>query len=62
MNQLMVFIIGFIPGVFYLLYFYLMDKYEREPVKLIIKTYFMGMLVAVPISILEAPFAFSGLS
>ena len=60
MEKLLIFFIGFLPGVFYLWYFYKKDKYEPEPVRLIIKTYFMGMLAAIPISFLEAPFAFSG--
>lgn len=60
MEKILIFFLGFLPGVFYLWYFYKKDKYEPEPVKLIIKTYFMGMAAAIPISLLEAPFAFSG--
>jgi len=60
MDKLLVFIIGFVPGILWLIYFYKKDKYEPEPVKLIVKTYFLGIVIAIPISALEAPFAGSG--
>ena len=56
MDKLLVFLAGFIPGIVWLFYFYKKDKYEPEPVRLIIKSYLLGMAIAVPVSILEAPF------
>lgn len=51
--------LAFAPGIFWLWYFYKKDKLEPEPKHLIVKTFFLGMLVAVPVTLLEAPFGSS---
>lgn len=38
---------AFIPGIAWLVYFYRCDRYEPEPVKLVFRTFFVGMLVAL---------------
>jgi RsiW-degrading membrane proteinase PrsW (M82 family) len=38
---------AFIPGIAWLYYFYRCDRYEPEPVKLVIRTFIVGMLVAL---------------
>ncbi len=41
------------PGVFLVIYFYLLDKYEPEPIKKIIITFFLGFLAAFVAIIIE---------
>ncbi|MBU2513767.1 PrsW family intramembrane metalloprotease [bacterium] len=45
--------LGFLPGIFWLYYFYRKDVIEPEPKSLIAKTYLVGILVAVPVVIAE---------
>lgn len=45
--------ISFAPGIFWLWYIYNKDKYSREPVKLIIEVFFLGMLSALLAIVLE---------
>ena len=45
-------ILGFIPGVVWLLYFYFKDK-NREPKKLIVLTFLVGFLMIIPAAIIE---------
>lgn len=42
------------PSTALLYYFYLRDKYEKEPKGLLIKAFFMGMLSIVPVIFLES--------
>ena len=46
-------VFGFAPGLFWLYYFYKKDKYEPEPKKAIIKTFFLGIIAAIPVCIAE---------
>lgn len=41
------------PGLLWLWYFYRMDHYEPEPLKLILKTFFAGLLLVIPAGLLE---------
>jgi len=41
------------PGVFLTWFFYVRDRYEREPRKLIVLTYFLGVLSVIPAFFLE---------
>ena len=56
MDTLTILALGLAPGIFWLWYFYRKDKLEPEPKHLIIKTFFLGMVSAVPAIILETPF------
>ena len=47
---------SFAPGVFWLWYFYRKDKLEPEPKKLIIKTFFVGIVLGIPATCLEILF------
>ncbi|MCP4755813.1 MAG: PrsW family intramembrane metalloprotease [Proteobacteria bacterium] len=51
-------IVGFLPGIFWLYYFYKKDVIEPEPRSLIIKTYLVGILVAVPVVVVEMKLPF----
>ncbi|MBS7628697.1 PrsW family intramembrane metalloprotease, partial [Candidatus Bathyarchaeota archaeon] len=41
------------PGIFFLWLFWVRDKYEREPVRLLLATFFLGALSILPTIILE---------
>jgi RsiW-degrading membrane proteinase PrsW (M82 family) len=45
--------VGLAPGLFWLWYFYSQDKYEPEPLSLIAKMFFLGMVAAVIAFFLE---------
>ncbi len=49
-------ILGLAPGLFWLFYFYKKDKYEPEPKKLIIKTFLIGIIAAIPVIFIERIF------
>ena len=51
------FILAFAPGLFWLWYFYHRDRYEPEPVPLVLKIFFLGMLVTIPVAFIEGAFA-----
>jgi RsiW-degrading membrane proteinase PrsW (M82 family) len=44
------------PGLFWLWFFYKKDKLEPEPKLLIIKTFFGGVFLAIPVLMVQAPF------
>jgi protease PrsW len=46
-------IIALAPGIIWLLYFYLKDRYQPEPLRVIIKLFFVGVIIVVPIGIIE---------
>lgn len=41
------------PGVFWLWYFWRKDKYEREPARYLVATFFLGVVMVVPAALLE---------
>ena len=41
------------PGLLWLWYFYRQDRFEPEPVKLILKVFFTGILLVIPAGLLE---------
>jgi RsiW-degrading membrane proteinase PrsW (M82 family) len=57
MNISVIFALAFLPGVFWLWYFYKKDKFEPEPKRLIVKTFFWGMAGIIPAFIFEFPFS-----
>ncbi|WP_419886984.1 glutamic-type intramembrane protease PrsW [Neobacillus niacini] len=44
---------GIAPGLALLSYFYLKDKYEPEPVSMVLNTFFYGALIIIPIAFFE---------
>ena len=56
MIVLMIIALGFAPAIFWLYIFYRWDRYEPEPIKMIIRIFLLGMLAAIPAAIVEAPF------
>ena len=58
---LFVVVLGFAPGIIWVLYFYREDKWEPEPKKLIAKVFLYGIIIALPVLFLEIPFLFSEL-
>ena len=49
-------LISILPGVLWARYFYAKDKYEPEPVLLLIRDFLVGMAIVLPASLLEHPF------
>jgi len=48
--------LGFAPGIYWLWFFYRKDRWEPEPKKLILKSYLLGIVVALVILFLISPF------
>ncbi len=47
---------GFAPGIALLSYFYLRDKYETEPIGMVLKTFISGMLIVFPVMVIQYAF------
>jgi RsiW-degrading membrane proteinase PrsW (M82 family) len=45
--------ISLAPVIAIIIYFYWKDKYEKEPVKLLTKAFFAGVLITIPVIIVE---------
>ncbi|AIQ64654.1 Protease PrsW [compost metagenome] len=41
------------PGLALLVYFYLKDKYDAEPLHLVLKVFLLGLLIVVPVMIIQ---------
>jgi protease PrsW len=41
------------PGISLLTYFYLKDRYDTEPVHMVVRMFFLGMLIVFPIIVLQ---------
>ncbi|MCK5684553.1 PrsW family intramembrane metalloprotease [bacterium] len=54
-----IFALSFGPGIFWMIYLYKKDKLEPEPKSLVIKIFFLGLLAAIPIAIVETFFTVS---
>jgi len=50
---LTILILGFAPGIFWAWYFYKRDRLEPEPKSTVIKLFFYGILIAIPVAIIE---------
>ena len=57
MKSLIVLSLAFAPGVFWLWYFFRLDKWEPEPLHLIRFSFFLGMAAVVPAALIEIPFS-----
>lgn len=53
-------LLAFAPGLFWLWYFYQRDRLEPEPKRLILKMFLLGMVMVIPAAILELPFLWAG--
>ena len=53
LSFLAILLLGFAPGIFWLWFFYRKDKLEPEPKSLVARTFFWGMVVALPVAIVE---------
>jgi RsiW-degrading membrane proteinase PrsW (M82 family) len=53
LNVLIIILIAFAPCVFWLWLIYKWDKYQPEPKLLIIRTFLIGMGIAIPVAIIE---------
>ncbi|NLM97632.1 MAG: PrsW family intramembrane metalloprotease [Halanaerobiaceae bacterium] len=51
------FIISILPGILWVWYYYKKDKYDPEPARLILRDFFLGIILVIPAGLLEAPFA-----
>ncbi|HHV62032.1 MAG TPA: PrsW family intramembrane metalloprotease [Firmicutes bacterium] len=49
-------IVSFLPGLFWVGFFYKKDRLEPEPKKLIIRTFLYGALAVFPAAMIETPF------
>lgn len=54
MHYLIILVLAFAPGIFWLWLIYRADKYRPEPRFLVVRTFLWGMAVAVPIAIIES--------
>ena len=53
MQALTTFVLAFAPGIFWLWLIYSRDKYHPEPRSLVIKAFIFGILIAIPVAIVE---------
>jgi protease PrsW len=54
LNIVIIILVALAPCIFWLWIIYRWDKYEPEPKSLIIRTFFLGMAVAIPVAIIES--------
>ncbi|AGB42187.1 putative membrane protein [Halobacteroides halobius DSM 5150] len=57
MNLFWLLIVSVLPGLLWVYFFYSKDKYEPEPVRLILVTFFYGALAVIPVGLIEFPFS-----
>lgn len=57
MHLLTIFALGFAPAIFWLAYFYKRDALEPEPKLLVVRTFFLGLLVTFPVAIFQGALA-----
>jgi RsiW-degrading membrane proteinase PrsW (M82 family) len=57
---LTVLVLSYAPGIFWLWYFYRRDSLEPEPKRLVIRTFFLGIMAVVPAVLIEYPLRNTG--
>mgnify|MGYP006274307785 CR=1 FL=1 len=57
MNLLSLLVISFVPGLLWLWFFYRKDKYNPEPVGLVLKSFVYGIFAIFPAILFEYPFS-----
>jgi RsiW-degrading membrane proteinase PrsW (M82 family) len=50
-------VLAIAPAVFFLWFFYSRDKYEKEPLRKVLSTYFLGMTSVIPAIVIEEIFS-----
>ena len=50
-------VISFVPGLLWVYFFYRKDKYDPEPIGLVLKTFLYGIIAVFPAVLFEKPFA-----
>jgi RsiW-degrading membrane proteinase PrsW (M82 family) len=53
LNTILLLVASIGPGLLWLWYFYRQDRYEPEPIKLVLKIFFAGVLLVIPAGMLE---------
>lgn len=53
----MVLAVSLVPGLLWVYFFYRKDKYEPEPVRLILLAFLYGALAVIPVGLVEYPFS-----
>lgn len=61
MMFLFLFALAFAPGIFWMGYFYNRDKYDPEPKRHIVRLFIYGILISVPIGLIESVFNPAGM-
>lgn len=51
--MLSILLLAFAPTIAFLIYFYLMDRMEQEPISLVLRLFFFGGLIVFPVMILQ---------
>ncbi|MBU7031563.1 MAG: PrsW family intramembrane metalloprotease [Theionarchaea archaeon] len=51
-------ILAFAPGIFWMWFFWRKDTYDREPLRLLLRTFILGAAVVVPVAGVEELFVF----
>lgn len=57
MDLVSLFLVSLLPGLFWVWYFHRQDYLEPEPWGLVLRSFILGALMVVPVSIIETPFA-----
>lgn len=57
MRAILILLVSLVPGIIWVYFFYRQDRYEPEPVRLVIKAFIYGGLAIIPVAIIEFPFA-----
>ncbi len=56
MRLILVFIVSLVPGILWVWFFHRKDRFEKEPMRLIAKTFLYGSLAVIPAALFESPF------
>lgn len=56
MSFFWIFLISLVPGALWVWFFHRQDRYEKEPLHMLVITFVAGMIAVVPAAIWEAPF------
>jgi len=54
MRYLIILVLAFSPGIFWLWLIYRADRYRPEPVSLVVRTFLWGMAIALPVAAIES--------
>ena len=57
MNLFWLLVVSFVPGLLWVYFFYRKDKYDPEPIGLVLKSFLYGILAVFPAVLFEYPFS-----